>query len=66
MVQKKRHLIHGKTMVEVIYRKSSKPSRRLNETADSEDESNSGLDSVDKDNNPFNKREKKVGMELAT
>lgn len=66
MVQKKRHLIHGKTMVEVIYRKSSKPPRRENEQEGSGDESDSGLDPVDKGTNPYNKKEKKVGMELSS
>jgi hypothetical protein len=31
MVQKKRHLINRKSMVEVIYRKSSKSSRKIND-----------------------------------
>ena len=37
MVQKKRHLINRKSMVEVIYRKSSKSSRKLNEPPKSGD-----------------------------
>ena len=32
MVQKKRHFINGKSMVEVIYRKNSKSPRKMNET----------------------------------
>jgi hypothetical protein len=39
MVQKKRHLINRKSMVEVIYRKSSKSSRKLNESPKSGDRS---------------------------
>ncbi len=39
MVQKKRHLINRKSMVEVIYRKSSKSPRKLNESPKSGDRS---------------------------
>jgi hypothetical protein len=39
MVQKKRHLINRKSMVEVIYRKSSKSPRKLNEPPKSGDRS---------------------------
>jgi len=39
MVQKKRHLINRKSMVEVIYRKSSKSSRKIDEQPKSGGES---------------------------
>jgi len=47
MVQKKRHLINGKSMVEVIYRKSSKSPRKLNEPPKSGDRSGQTWDPDD-------------------
>ena len=66
MVQKKRHLIHGKSMVEVIYRKASKSSRRLNEPENSGDESNPLLDPADPGNTRFKQKDKNLGTELST
>ena len=64
MVQKKRHLIHGKSMVEVIYRKASKSSPRINEPGNSGDKLNPFLDPADDGNARYKKRDKKLAMEL--
>ena len=66
MVQKKRHFIHGKSMVEVIYRKSGKPSRGLNGTSNSADESIPPLDPVDHENARSRKKDEKPGLEFTT
>lgn len=66
MVQKKRHLIHGKSMVEVIYRKSSKSARKSTEPGISGSESNPILDPADQGNTRFKKTDKKAGMEFSS
>jgi hypothetical protein len=58
-VQKKRHLINGRSMVEVIYRKSSKSPRKLNEPPNSGDRSDQAWDPEDY-GNPSPKKSKKL------
>jgi hypothetical protein len=58
MVQKKRHLINRKSMVEVIYRKSSKSSRKLNEPPKSGDRSDQTWDPDDYGNIQSQKKKK--------
>ena len=62
MVQKKRHLINRKSMVEVIYRKSSKSSRKLKEPPRSGDRSDQTW-SPDDYGNIQSKKKKKIAAQ---
>ena len=47
MVQKKRHFINGKSVVEVIYRKNNKSPQKLNEPPKTDDRSDQAWDPGD-------------------